>query len=117
MTARKGAKGERTFAKRTFNGLLKLLNNAIRDGSPKELLNSMMEELRNTRKELASKHKEYLLINSADDTDEAIDADTYFEGPVNEFYLTEQIVFDHLQTLADRTETRRYTGRPSCSTG
>ena len=98
------ANGERTFAKGTFNSLLKRIKDAMRDHSPNELLNGMMEELRNARKELTSKHKEYLLLSSADDTDEVIDADMFLEGPENEFHLTKQTVFEHLQAVADRTK-------------
>ena len=100
----KRAKGERTFARRTFNSLLKRIKDAIIDDPPKELLNSMMEELRNARKDLINKHKEYLLISSEDEPDEAIKADTYLDGPQNDFYLAEQSVFEYLQKIADRTK-------------
>ena len=104
MRIRKEQRVKEPLLNKHLIALLKHINDAMRDHSPKELLNGMMEELRNARKELTSKHKEFLLLSSADDTDEVIDADMYLEGPANEFYLTEQTVFEHLQAVSDRTK-------------
>ena len=101
----KRAKCDRTIAKRTFNGLIRRIRKAIDDESPNELLDSIIADLRDARKDLANKHREFLLASVTDDVDDnSGEEDTYLEEAENDFRSIEQTLFQYLQSIEDRKQ-------------
>ena len=100
-------RGERTCAKRCFNTAIKTVEKAINDLSPCELVNSIFEELKAARKELSSKHTEYIVATIAEQGDgnaADVDDDTedeYLVMTEATFRATEKAVFQYDQQVAE----------------
>ena len=97
----KRCKNERTYARRMFNRITKTIGNALLDGSPAELVDGMLEELKETRKELTLRHRDYLVVTLAEDEDAVEGEDDYLEGIDTSYRTTVGSIFEYKKGVVE----------------